>query len=93
METIEYENMKKQVKEVVAAIGNIEEEEIRDDAMIYDDLLMDSMKILEIVSKIEKSFRVLIPEDDIPTFARISDIYLSLSTVLGVGLASTETVN
>ena len=54
---LRFEDVKKQVRKIVAEIAEISEKELKNNAKFSDDLGVDSMKALEIVAVIEKKFR------------------------------------
>ena len=70
-----FEQVKKEVKTIVAEIIEMPEEEIKDESAFVDDLGVDSMMALEIVAVIEKKFKVPIPEEEIPTITSLQKIY------------------
>ena len=63
---IDFENIKKKIRKLVSEVSEIPESELRDDAEFGRELEVDSMMALEIVAKIEKEYKVVIPEEDIP---------------------------
>lgn len=70
-----FDQVKKEVKTIVAEIIEMPEEEIKDEATFVDDLGVDSMMALEIVAVVEKKFKVPIPEEEIPTITSLQKIY------------------
>ena len=69
------DNIKKEVKKLVSEISEIPQAEIRDNAKFAEDLGLDSMMALEIVASIEKKYKIVIPEEKIPTIRSLNDIY------------------
>ena len=69
------DNIKKEVKKLVSDISEIPQAEIRDNAKFAEDLGLDSMMALEIVASIEKKYKIIIPEEKIPTLKSLQDIY------------------
>jgi acyl carrier protein len=67
--------IKKEVKKLVSEISEIPEAEINDNAMFAEDLGLDSMMALEIVASVEKKYKIVIPEEKIPTIRSLNDIY------------------
>ncbi len=70
-----FEEIKKEVKAKVAEIAEIPEEKLKEDAKFVEDLGVDSMMALEIVASIEKKYKVVIPEEEIPKIRTLKDIY------------------
>ncbi|MFH0826966.1 MAG: acyl carrier protein [Candidatus Omnitrophota bacterium] len=69
------EEMKKEVMQLVSEITEIPPGELKEDARFTEDLGVDSMMALEIVASIEKKYKVVIPEDQIPTVRTLQNIY------------------
>jgi len=76
------EEIKKEVKKLVAEITETPEEKLTEDAKFFEDLGVDSMMALEIVASIEKKYRVTIPEEEIPSVQSLQDIYKILDKKL-----------
>ncbi|MDR1782365.1 MAG: acyl carrier protein [Bacilli bacterium] len=66
--------MKEKIKGIIKDILDIEESDIKDDALIVDDLGADSIAVMEIVMEIEDEFDVEIDTETIPNFKTINDI-------------------
>lgn len=66
---------KDEIKKLVADIAEKTPEEIKDDALFSEDLGIDSMMALEIVATIEKKYKVVIPEAEIPNIRSLQNIY------------------
>ena len=72
---IDLEGMKKEVKKLISEIAEISQDQIKDDARFVEDLGIDSMMALEIIASIEKKYKIVIPEDKIPTINSLNAIY------------------
>lgn len=59
------QELEKQMKELVAKIIGIPLDKLGPDADFARDLGVDSMKAIEITGAIEKTFRVIVPEEQI----------------------------
>ena len=79
---INLEEAKKEVKALVSEIAEISIEDIRDEAQFAEDLGVDSMMALEIIAKIEKNYKIVIPEEEIPTIRSLQDVYALLERSL-----------
>jgi acyl carrier protein len=73
MENID--KIKQEVRTLVSEISEIPEAEINDSAMFAEDLGLDSMMALEIVASVEKKYKIVIPEEKIPTIRSLADVY------------------
>lgn len=76
------EEIKKGVKSLVSEIAEIPEEGIKDDARFAEDLGIDSMVALEIVAAIEKKYKVIVPEEKIPSIRSLNNVYELLDGLL-----------
>jgi acyl carrier protein len=75
--------IKGEAKALVAEIAELSVDEITDDASFADDLGVDSMVALEIIASIEKKYKLVIPEEKIPTIRSFSDVCKLLDELLG----------
>ena len=82
-EKINIEEVKKEIKKMVSDIAEIPEEEIKDNAQFAEDLGIDSMMALEIVASVEKKYKVVIPEEKIPTIRSLENVYQLLGELSG----------
>ncbi|MDP2922871.1 MAG: acyl carrier protein [Candidatus Omnitrophota bacterium] len=68
-------DFKTEIKKLVAEIAERPVEEIRDDAKFAEDLGIDSMMALEIIASIEKKYKVVIPEAEIPNIRSLQNVF------------------
>lgn len=73
--SINIEEAKKEIKKMISEIAEIPESDIKDDAKFAEDLGIDSMMALEIVAGIEKKYKVVVPEEKIPTIRSLDNVY------------------
>jgi acyl carrier protein len=69
-----------ELRALVSDIIEVPVEKLTLEADFIDDLQVDSLKAIEIVAAIEKKYRIVIPEQDIPKIRTIKKIieYTSL---------------
>ncbi len=67
--------IKKEIRKIVSGITEIPESDLKDNADFVRDLGIDSMMALEIVASIEKKFKIVIPEEEIPKVTSLNGIY------------------
>lgn len=67
-------NMKKDLKDIVAEIVEVEPEEVGMDTDFVEDLGMDSMQALEIMAAIEKKYCIEIPEEHLGKIMNLSGL-------------------
>lgn len=78
----DFAEIKKEVRSLVSEITEIPEGELKDDARFTEDLGVDSMMALEIVASIEKKYKVVIPEEKIPTVRSLQNVYDLLEQIM-----------
>jgi len=71
MAQTEIDNIKNEVRSLVAGILETDELKITPDARFVEDLGMDSMMALEILAAVEKKYKIRIPEENL---AKITDL-------------------
>ncbi|MDD5431899.1 MAG: acyl carrier protein [Candidatus Omnitrophica bacterium] len=77
-----FEEIKLEVKKLVAEITEVEEKELLENVKFSEDLGIDSMMALEIIASIEKKYKVVVPEEKIPTLRSLGDVYKVLQPLL-----------
>jgi len=80
---INMDKVKEEMRNLVAEISEKSIEEIKDDARFSEDLGIDSMMALEIVASIEKKYKVVIPEAEIPNMRSLQNVYDLLGKISG----------
>ena len=65
--------LKKELRALVAEIAEVEQEKVTDEARFVEDLGMDSMMALEILAAIEERYRIQIPEDILPKLTSLKE--------------------
>lgn len=79
---IDFEQIKKEVKTLISEISEIPEDDIKEDAQFFEDLGIDSMMALEIAAQIEKKYKVVISEEEIPQIRSLTNIFELLKKLL-----------
>lgn len=67
--------MENKVMRIIAEISEVNESEIRMESELVDDLEVDSMMSLEILSELEREFDIRISEKDLTDFVTVGDIF------------------
>jgi acyl carrier protein len=63
-----------QIKEVVCEILEIEEDEITDTSLFKEDHDADSLRAIEILAALERTFKVKIPQDELARMVNMKGI-------------------
>lgn len=79
---IDFEKLKEEVKKIVSEVSEVPQEQLKEDARFVEDLGIDSMMALEIVANIEKKYKVVIPEEEIPKIRSLKDVYNIMEKLL-----------
>ncbi|MBW7476947.1 acyl carrier protein [Paenibacillus oenotherae] len=80
------QQVKEELKGIIAAI--IEIDEFNDSDEFVNDLGIDSMLSLEMVVRIEKAFKISIPEEYLTEFVTLNDVARVVNQILGTEKAS-----
>ena len=73
--------IRQEVRELVSRVTQVPDDQLKDDARFTEDLGVDSMLALEIIASIEKKYKVIIPEEEIPNVRTLSNVYEILNKV------------
>ena len=68
------ENLIEELREIVAEIIEVEPHEIELDSHFVIDFGADSMMALEILATIEKKYKIIIPEEELPNMVTLEKI-------------------
>ncbi len=69
------EDVKSKIRDLIVEIAedmDVEEEDVKDDSHLIEDLELDSMALLEVLSSMEKEFGVKIPESEFQNLTSIN---------------------
>jgi len=66
------ESLTKEVRSIIAEIAEMEEAEIKGDSNFVEDLGFDSMMALEILARLEKEYKIKIPEEELVKLADLN---------------------
>ncbi|MBR2903961.1 MAG: acyl carrier protein [Clostridia bacterium] len=66
--------MLEKVQEMLAEALNISVAKVTPDAKIIDDLGADSLDVVELLSRLEDEFGIMIPDEDVENLATVRDV-------------------
>ena len=72
MESMDRARLEHEIKTMIAEIAEVEEEEIKGELSFVEDLGFDSMMALEILAKLEKQYKIKIPEEELTKLANLN---------------------
>ena len=79
MPIITAEEIRTEVKKLIAEVTEREPEEITDTALFADELGVDSLMAMEVMVAVDKKYKINIPEDE---FAKIKNVSDTVEVVL-----------
>lgn len=68
------DNLVGELKEIIAEIIEVEPDEIEGDSHFVMDFGADSMMALEILASIEKKYKIIIPEEELPNMVTFDKV-------------------
>ena len=66
--------MLEKVQEMLAEALNVSVAKVTPDAKIIDDLGADSLDVVELLSRLEDEFGIMIPDEDVENLATVRDV-------------------
>ena len=73
------EQVRNEIKNLIAMVTERDAEEISDTALFADDLGVDSLMAMEVMVTVDKKFKIDIPEDE---FSQIKNVDGAVATVM-----------
>lgn len=64
-----------ELREIVAEVLELEPEELSDTGHFVDEYDADSLRAIEILARIEKRYKVEIPQSDLPRMSNLQAVY------------------
>ncbi len=71
---IDLKHVKKTIIHIIAAIAEVSKSKIKPDTNLTEALNIDSMMALEILTAIEKTYKIEIPEESLPKMTSLKEI-------------------
>ena len=68
-------NRMNELREIVAEVLEVEPEEITDTSHFVDDHDADSLRAIEILARLEKIYKIEIPQTELPKMENLSAVY------------------
>lgn len=76
------ENLEEQIKDIMAKSFLIERSRLEDDALLEDDLGVDSLGVFEMVINIEDAFGIELNDKELLKFARVGEAVEALAKLI-----------
>ena len=74
--------MLEKVQAMLADALNLPLRKITPDARIIEDLGADSLDVVELLSRLEDEYGIVIPDDDVETLKTVSDVATELEKIM-----------
>lgn len=72
-----------QIRDIVATVLELEDDELTDESLFVEDHDADSLRAVEILARLEKTFKVDIPQSELPKMINVTSVYDIVSTHAG----------
>jgi acyl carrier protein len=72
-----------ELREIVAEVLEMEPEEISDTGDFMDDYDADSLRAIEILARLDKKYRVEIPQSELPEMRNLKAVYEAVAKYAG----------
>ena len=66
--------MLEKIQEMLADALNLSVDKVTPDARIVDDLGADSLDVVELLSRLEDEFGIIIPDEEVETLVTVQDV-------------------
>jgi acyl carrier protein len=63
------------IKEIVCEILELEDDEVSDTSLFIEDHEADSLRAIEILASLEKEFRIIIEQSELPRMINLRGVY------------------
>lgn len=67
------DNLEQEVKQILSRLTGLDIEEIGDNADVINDLGIDSLKIIEIATEIERTYKVVVKDSELVKLRTVKD--------------------
>ncbi|MBC2875743.1 MULTISPECIES: acyl carrier protein [Streptomyces] len=64
-----------EIREIVAEVLELEPEEITETGLFAEEYEADSLRAIEILARLEKKYKVEIPQSDLPKMVNLAEVY------------------
>jgi acyl carrier protein len=71
------------IREIVAEVLELDPDEITPTSLFKEDHDADSLRAIEILARLEKTYRVEIPQEDLAKMTHLSAVYDVVSAYMG----------
>jgi acyl carrier protein len=76
------DNVEREIISIISDVSGFDEEEIRPDTKLVEELEIDSIKAIEITVAIEKKFKISVRDEDVPKIKTVNDALKIVNSLL-----------
>ena len=76
------ENLEQEVREMLSKLTGLEPNEIGDEADLFKDLGIDSLKVIEIATQIERQYQVVVKDSQLKNLRTVKEAVALLGELL-----------
>jgi len=76
------ENLTQEVKEMLAKLTGLDATDIGDNDDLINDLGIDSLKVIEIATQVERTYKVTVKDSDLMKLRKVNDAVAYLKELL-----------
>ena len=73
MVAIDKKRLTKEIRAMIAEVAEMEDDEVTGEKSFVEDLGFDSMMALEIFAKLEKQYKIKIPEEELTKLSNLNE--------------------
>ncbi len=84
------ENLEKEIISIIADVSGFDEEEIKPDTHLQNELEIDSIKAIEITVAIEKKYKISVRDEDVPKIVTLKDAVDLVKNLLNQGTSGSN---
>lgn len=88
MQTVTAEQIRAEVKKLIAEVTEREPDEISDTALFAEELGVDSLMAMEVMVAVDKKYKINIPEDEFATIKNVNDTVAVVQRNMGMSAAT-----
>jgi acyl carrier protein len=83
MTTINRAEVLEELREMISEVLEIEPEELTDTSLFVEDHEADSLRAIEILARMEKTYKVEIPQEKLAEMVNLTAVYTTLAEAAG----------
>ncbi|SPP28288.1 acyl carrier protein [Brochothrix thermosphacta] len=74
--------MENEIKQIISDVSKVAITKVHEDAELGNDLAIDSLDLLDVVTELEKKYQIDIPAEDMTDFITVKDIITAVQSTV-----------